>query len=277
MCLYNVEHNFQESRKGASNAELITLIESNNIKRTISVERGAKNDIHKKIHCNFASFVLAFTALSSTAFASNGIASKGKRIPYSELPEGYKSVISSDAIIYQQTDGSYDIYQSSPVLKQTGAKASQRYAPKGGSYSDLKNGWITSLTCVVYQTYLPRNNVNIWISEQVPDIRSYIIDKISSMGTGAIVKYISEKWGYAFLASAVVEIANGAKFVLSWLNFNQVDTASNHGQNGILIEYLTNIGSGNARVYSAWTSSYVPMEPYGGSATWHAEDYYVMP
>jgi len=54
MCLYNVEHNFQESRKGASNAELITLIESNNIKRTISVERGAKNDIHKKIHCNFA-------------------------------------------------------------------------------------------------------------------------------------------------------------------------------------------------------------------------------
>jgi len=42
MCLYNVEHNFQESRKGASNAELITLIESNNIKRTISVERGAK-------------------------------------------------------------------------------------------------------------------------------------------------------------------------------------------------------------------------------------------
>lgn len=223
------------------------------------------------------SFALAFTALSSTAFASNGIASKGKRIPYSELPEGYKSVISSDAIIYQQTDGSYDIYQSSPVLKQTGAKASQRYAPKGGSYSDLKNGWITSLTCVVYQTYLPRNNVNIWISEQVPDIRSYIIDKISSMGTGAIVKYISEKWGYAFLASAVVEIANGTKFVLSWLNFNQVDTASNHGQNGILIEYLTNIGSGNARVYSAWTSSYVPMEPYGGSATWHAEDYYVMP
>lgn len=64
------------------------------------------------------SFALAFTALSSTAFASNGIASKGKRIPYSELPEGYKSVISSDAIIYQQTDGSYDIYQSSPVLNK---------------------------------------------------------------------------------------------------------------------------------------------------------------
>lgn len=62
------------------------------------------------------SFALAFTALSSTAFASNGIASKGKRIPYSELPEGYKSVISSDAIIYQQTDGSYDIYQSSAAL-----------------------------------------------------------------------------------------------------------------------------------------------------------------
>lgn len=39
------------------------------------------------------SFALAFTALSSTAFASNGTASKGKKIPYSELPEGYKSVI----------------------------------------------------------------------------------------------------------------------------------------------------------------------------------------
>jgi hypothetical protein len=54
-------------------------------------------------------------------------------------------------------------------------------------------------------------------------------------------------------------------------------TASDSGKNGILIEYLTNIGSGNARVYSSWTSSYVPMKPYGGDATWHAGDYYVMP
>lgn len=69
------------------------------------------------------SFALAFTALSSTAFASNGIASKGKRIPYSELPEGYKSVISSDAILYISK-------QTAPMIFIKAALYSNKREPK---------------------------------------------------------------------------------------------------------------------------------------------------
>lgn len=233
----------------------------------------------KKVVALLLSAIMLFS-MTTTAFAAEPeVSSAGKRISYSELPEGYKDVISPDAIIYQQEDGSYDIYQNNPVLEpQVQARATTRYAPNGGSYSDLENGWLTLLTCVVYQTYLPRDKVDIWIANQVPDIKDYIIGQIGSMSTGAIVSYISKTWGYGFLASAVVEIGSGAIFLLDWLNFDQVDKASNSGQNGILIEYLTNIGSGNARVYSTWSDEpYVPYYPYDGSATWHAGDYYVMP
>ena len=233
----------------------------------------------KKIVALLLSAIMLFS-MTTTAFAAEPeVSSAGKRISYSELPEGYKDVISPDAIIYQQEDGSYDIYQNNPVLEpQVQTRATTRYAPNGGSYSDLENGWLTLLTCVVYQTYLPRDKVDIWIANQVPDIKDYIIGQIGSMSTGAIVSYISKTWGYGFLASAVVEIGSGAIFLLDWLNFDQVDKASNSGQNGILIEYLTNIGSGNARVYSTWSDEpYVPYYPYDGSATWHAGDYYVMP
>lgn len=233
----------------------------------------------KKVVALLLSAIMLFS-MTTTAFAAEPeVSSAGKRISYSELPEGYKDVISPDAIIYQQEDGSYDIYQNNPVLEpQVQTRATTRYAPNGGSYSDLENGWLTLLTCVVYQTYLPRDKVDIWIANQVPDIKDYIIGQIGSMSTGAIVSYISKTWGYGFLASAVVEIGSGAIFLLDWLNFDQVDKASNSGQNGILIEYLTNIGSGNARVYSTWSDEpYVPYYPYDGSATWHAGDYYVMP
>ena len=233
----------------------------------------------KKVVALLLSAIMLFS-MTTTAFAAEPeVSSAGKRISYSELPEGYKDVISPNAIIYQQEDGSYDIYQNNPVLEpQVQTRATTRYAPNGGSYSDLENGWLTLLTCVVYQTYLPRDKVDIWIANQVPDIKDYIIGQIGSMSTGAIVSYISKTWGYGFLASAVVEIGSGAIFLLDWLNFDQVDKASNSGQNGILIEYLTNIGSGNARVYSTWSDEpYVPYYPYDGSATWHAGDYYVMP
>lgn len=248
---------------------------------------------NKPIIAILMSFLMLFTSFipvyaeNSTDELSSSINSSAIQISYDELPDDYKSIISKDAIIFLEPDGSYDIYQDTPVYQVTNQNSSSsksplkasgsRYAPNGGSYTDLQNGWITALTCVVYQTYLPRNKVDIWISSQVPDIKKYILSKFGSVTTGAIVKYISTKWGYGFLASAVVEIANGTSFLLSWLNFNQVKSASNSGQNGILIEYLTSIGSGNSRVYSSWTSSYVPTNPYGGSATWHSGDYYVMP
>lgn len=227
-------------------------------------------------------FTMLFT-LTTTAFAAEPENSAaGTRISYSELPEGYKAVISPDAIIYQQEDGSYDIYQNDPVLEpQIQTRAATRYAPNGGSYSDLENGWLSLLTCVVYQTYLPRDEVDKWITDQVPDMKDYIVGLVAELGlnsASAIATKVLAKFGYNISVAAIIDIAQGVIFTLEWLNFDQVDTASNSGQNGILIEYLTSIGSGNARVYSTWSDEpYVPYYPYDGSATWHAGDYYVMP
>lgn len=205
----------------------------------------------------------------------------GDRIDFSQLPEEYKLVVDPDAIIYLQDDGSYDIYQNEPILEHQVPIAQPRVAPRyaalGGSYTDLENGWITSLTCVVYQTYLPRNKVDEWITDQVPGMRDYIRD----MGIDNLVEIadrVLARFGYHISISAINNVIQGFVFVLNWLNFNQVKTASNNGQNGILIEYLTSIGSGNARVYSTWSlEPYVIYSPYGGNAVWHPGNYYVMP
>ena len=234
----------------------------------------------------FISLMLVFCMLmmtATTALAAEPNSTpktSGQQISFSELPDSYKEIISPDATIYRNADGSYDIFQSEPVLSPVATRASQRYAPKGGSYTDLKNGWITSLTCVVYQTYLPRDNVDTWISDHNDGMSDYIVGLVASLGLAQadkIAAKVLSKYGISISISAIAAIAEGVIFTLDWMNYQQVITASDSGKNGILIEYLTNIGSGNARVYSSWTSSYVPMKPYGGDATWHAEDYYVMP
>lgn len=234
----------------------------------------------------FISLMLAFCMLmmtATTALAAEPNSTpktSGQQISFSELPDSYKEIISPDAIIYRNADGSYDIFQNNPVLPPVATRASERYAPKGGSYTDLENGWITSLTCVVYQTYLPRDNVDTWISDHNDGMSDYIIGLVASLGLAKadqIAAKVLSKYGISISIRAIAAIAEGVIFTLDWMNYQQVITASDSGKNGILIEYLTNIGSGNARVYSSWTSSYVPMKPYGGNATWHAEDYYVMP
>ena len=237
----------------------------------------------------FLALLLSFATLFSmsvSAFAAEPITTttpntSGELISYDELPEEYANVISPDAIIYKNADGSYDIFQDDPICPPTyTTRASNRYAPKGGSYTDLENGWITKLTCVVYQTYLPRDNVDTWISAHNDGMTDYIRGLITSLGLSQADKIIDKvlsKYGIHMSLGAISSIANGVIFTLDWMNYKQVISASNSGQNGILIEYLSTIGSGNSRVYSKWNSSYVPMYPYDGNATWHAGNYYVMP
>lgn len=234
----------------------------------------------------FMSIILAFTmvlSLSIPAFAAENepyAANSPRQIAYAELPDEYKQVISSDAVIFQNADGSYDIFQADPVLSPAKARATNRYAPNGGSYTDLENGWITSLTCVVYMTYLPRDNVDTWISDHNDGMSDYIIGLVASLGLSKldeIAAKVLTKYGIHMSLSAIAAVAEGIIFTLDWMNYKQVINASNSGKNGILIEYLTSISAGNSRVYSAWTGSYVPYYPYDGDATWHAGDYYVMP
>lgn len=136
----------------------------------------------------FLSIILAFTmvlSLNIPAFAAENettATNSPRLVSYADMPEEYKQVISSDAVIFQNADGSYDIFQDDPVLTPAKARATNRYAPNGGSYTDLENGWIPSLTCVVYMTYLPRDNVDTWISVHNDGMNDYIIGLIASLG-----------------------------------------------------------------------------------------------
>ena len=98
------------------------------------------------------------------------------------------------------------------------------------------------------------------------------------MAISEIVTSVLVHFGYHISVTAILYVVQGFVFTLNWLNFNQVAIASNNGQSGILIEYLTSIGSGNARVYSLWSGEpYVPYYPYDGDATWHDGVYTVTP
>lgn len=234
----------------------------------------------------FLSIILAFTmvlSLGIPAFAAENeptATNSPRLVSYADMPDEYKQVISSDAVIFQNKDGSYDIFQNNPILVPKQVRATNRYAPNGGSYTDLENGWITSLTCVVYMTYLPRDNVDTWISDHNDGMSDYIIGLVASLGLSKldqIAAKVLTKYGINMSLSAIAAVAEGVIFTLDWMNYKQVINASDSGKTGILIEYLTSIGAGNSRVYSSWTGSYVPYYPYDGDATWHSGDYYVMP
>lgn len=220
----------------------------------------------------------AFAAESSTVAPQN--LSTGTIISHAELPEEYQQFIDPQAVIYQQEDGSYDVFQNKPIVEPKRASSDLRYAPNGGSYSDLENSSISLLTYVVYQTYLPRDEVTEWIADNVTGMEDYVLGLIATLSLNQADKILAKvltKYGISLSLSTIYAIAQGTLFTLDWLNYEQVEDASNKGKNGILIEYLTSIGAGNVRSYSPWTSSYVPRYPRGGDATWHPGDYYVMP
>ena len=64
----------------------------------------------------FISLMLAFCMLmmtATTALAAEPNSTpktSGQQISFSELPDSYKEIISPDAIIYRNADGSYDIF-----------------------------------------------------------------------------------------------------------------------------------------------------------------------
>lgn len=223
--------------------------------------------------------------------------SNGKIINHSELTDDLKMLIYKDAIIMYTEDGSFDILQNHSVCKNDSqilmsenmVVASQdandkadpvRRVPKGGSYTDMKMGQLSTLTKVVYQTYMPQVIVNEWYYSQDETMLNYIKSEILTLGiskAASIAAKFFTKFKIVMAVEAIVAVSRGTIFLLKWMNKEQVKRASNSGKNGILVEYLTNIGQANSRVYSPWTTGTVPLKPYGGTAKWHSEDYKVMP
>lgn len=186
--------------------------------------------------------------------------------------------LNSENLVYDSQITTPDLYQNSLIMPLADSYAI--YAPNGGSFSNFENNKISNLTHIVYETYLPRDKVNEWIVDQVPGLRSYIISSIKQVGiakASQVATKVLAKFGISLSVSAIVAIAQGTVFTLRWLNYKEVISASKSGKNGILVHYYANIGSGNIRSYSPWTSSYVPRKPYGGDARWHPGEYYIMP
>lgn len=70
----------------------------------------------------FLSIILAFTmvlSLGIPAFAAENeptATNSPRLVSYADMPDEYKQVISSDAVIFQNKEGSYDIFQNNLSL-----------------------------------------------------------------------------------------------------------------------------------------------------------------
>ena len=227
--------------------------------------------------------------ISMTEEVSAGEKDNGsKQITYMELPDEYKEFIQPNSTIFQEADGSYSIVQneiSDKIICSKDSKyetqaAGQRYAPNGGTYDKLEKGKLSWATFIVYQTYLPRDIVDVWISKHNNEMTSYIKGLFVSLGATKLDKIAAQvlkRYGIGLTFGAIIMIVDGVTFTLDWLNYTSVMKASNNGTNGILIEYITTIAQGNTKYYKPWKSTYVPAKPYGGSARWSDAVYSIMP
>lgn len=236
----------------------------------------------KKIIAIIICVAMFTTQFSIGAFAANSDNNNKVKniVTYEDLPDGLREVISEDAIIYQNEDGTYDIYQDEPIRKNNKVRAQWFSAPNGGSYKDLENYQLTYNTSILYITYLPREKVNDWFVEKIPGLRDYIKSQIATYGlsqVNTIVANVLATYGLNFTPLAIYNVYSNVKMILDFLKIERVSSASDRGNYGIQVESIVTTGVGFSKVYSRWSDVYVTTTPYGGSATWCPGEYLVTP
>lgn len=75
-------------------------------------------------------------SLVISASAAGAVQNVPQKITWNDLPEAYKQVIEPDAVIYKNSDGTFDIYQKN-ALSGSMQRSLERYEPNGGTYSNF--------------------------------------------------------------------------------------------------------------------------------------------
>ena len=107
-----------------------------------------KKVLEMKKTYRFISFVLSMVMMFSlviSASAAGAVQNVPQKITWNDLPEAYKQVIEPDAVIYKNSDGTFDIYQKN-ALSGSMQRSLERYEPNGGTYSNFSKASIFSRT-----------------------------------------------------------------------------------------------------------------------------------
>lgn len=240
----------------------------------------------KKAHRIFYIILSIILSLSlTTASYANSLTadtaqsnSQTERVSWNDLPYAYQEIIDQDAIIYRNTDGTFDIYQENPISQET--RALERYAPNGGTYSHFSNPSYGGSKDIflIYRTYMPADAVGQYLIQNETSTLDSAIQWVAAYGITTALTMLANAYGLHISSNALNLAISTAIVYFSSYNYSQMLNASGGGQHGVQIDYITIIGSGNSRVYSKWGSEpYVLSLPNGGSASWAEGEYYAEP
>lgn len=222
------------------------------------------------------SLVLALSMILGLSInvLANESDSTGSWLTKEDLPVYLQGTLPDETIAIQDEDGIYHIGIPNPSSVQF--RGGERYAPDGGTYTDLSNDTYPYLngTYIYSMTYFPPEFVQAWLIDQVPDVKEAVLDILIDYGISKAIQYASAALGISVSAEALTILASIEKYVITGLNASMVKSISENGTKGILIYYLTSVYAGSMPVYEPWNNyPYVPTWPNGGSAVWH-EKYY---
>ena len=207
--------------------------------------------------------------------------STSEKVSWDSLPKAYQEIIDKEAVIYKNSDGTYDIYQERSLEETVKiARAGERYAPKGGTYSNFSNSSYggSKLITLVYQTYLPSDIVGKYLVQNKTTVLNSAKQWVAAWGISKALSLLAKKYKINIKESTLNLAISSAITYFTSYNYNQILNVSGGGKYGVQIDYITTIGSGNSRVYSKWGSApYVLLKPNGGSASWASGKYYAKP
>ena len=230
----------------------------------------------------FISFILSMAMmflLATPAFATGSAQKAPQKVTWNDLPDAYKQVIDQDAIVYKNSDGTFDIYQKN-TFSGIAQRSLERYAPNGGTYSNFSNASYSGskVVLLVYQTFMPHDIVGKYLVQNETTVRDSAIQWVAAYGMTTALSKLAQHYGLHISENALnLAISTAIAYFTSY-NYNQMLNVSGGGQYGVQIDYITTIGSGNSRVYSRWSGEpYVLSNPNGGTANWAAGQYYAEP
>lgn len=241
-----------------------------------------KKVLEMKKTYRFISFVLSMVMMFSlviSASAAGAVQNVPQKITWNDLPEAYKQVIEPDAVIYKNSDGTFDIYQKN-ALSGSMQRSLERYEPNGGTYSNFSKESYggSKVVLLVYQTFMPHDTVGKYLVQNKTTVLNSAIQWVAAYGITTALSMLAQHYGLHISDNALNLAVSTAIVYFTSYNYNQMLDASGGGQYGVQIDYITTIGAGNSRVYSRWSGEpYVLSNPNGGTANWAAGQYYAEP
>lgn len=158
-----------------------------------------KKVLEMKKTYRFISFVLSMVMMFSlviSASAAGAVQNVPQKITWNDLPEAYKQVIEPDAVIYKNSDGTFDIYQKN-ALSGSMQRSLERYEPNGGTYSNFSKASYggSKVVLLVYQTFMPHDTVGKYLVQNKTTVLNSAIQWVAAYGITTALSMLAQHYG----------------------------------------------------------------------------------